>query len=125
MRSTGPILTWVGKRLRSTSPAAQQPLTDLTQLRQFLTGNGIFAFFDAPWTPIYIAVLFFLHPFLGGVAIVFALVQAALVWFGHRRTVAPAQASSEALAGVNAFLQGKLRNAEVVESMGIDRKSVV
>ncbi len=98
---------------------AQRAFADLTEIRQFLTGNGIFAFFDAPWTPIYIAVLFFLHPFLGGVAIVFALVQAALVWFGHRRTVAPAQASSEALAGVNAFLQSKLRNAEVVESMGM------
>ena len=33
-----------------------QPLTDLTSLRQFLTGNGLFAFFDAPWFPIYIFV---------------------------------------------------------------------
>ena len=105
--------------LSQSGAPAQRAFADLTEIRQFLTGNGIFAFFDAPWTPIYIAVLFFLHPFLGAVAIVFALVQAALVWFGHRRTVAPAQAASEAQAGVNAFLQGKLRNAEVVESMGM------
>ena len=37
-----------------------QPLMDLTGLRQFLTGNGLFAFFDAPWFPIYIAVMFML-----------------------------------------------------------------
>ncbi|MFC7205819.1 type I secretion system permease/ATPase [Comamonas endophytica] len=92
---------------------------DLLQLRQFLTGNGIFALFDAPWTPIYLAVLFFLHPFLGGIALCFALAQAALVWFGHRRTVAPAQAASESAAEARAYVQGKLRHVEVLEPMGM------
>ncbi len=96
-----------------------QAFGDLTNLRQFLTGNGIFAFFDAPWTPIYIGVLFFLHPFLGWVSIGFALVQAALAWFGHRRTIAPAEEASKAALEVNLYLQSKLRNAEVVESMGM------
>jgi len=65
-----------------TSPA--RAFGDLIQIRQFLTGNGIFAFFDAPWAPIYMAVLFFLHPWLGVLGIVFAVIQAALAWFGHR-----------------------------------------
>ena len=98
---------------------AQRAFNELTEVRQFLTGNGIFAFFDAPWAPIYIGVLFFLHPFLGWVSIGFALVQAALAWFGHRRTVAPAEAAAKASLDVNLYLQGKLRNAEVVESMGM------
>ena len=93
--------------------------SDLIELRQFITGNGIFAFFDVPWTPIYIAVLFILHPWLGWLAIVFALIQAALAWFGHRNALAPQRAASDAQAGANQFLQGKLRNAEVVESMGM------
>lgn len=93
--------------------------SDLLQLRQFLTGQGVFALLDAPWTPIYIAVSFFLHPLLGVVAIVFALIQAALTWFGHRRTVAPAEAASVASGEVGAYLQSKLRNAEVIESMGM------
>lgn len=92
---------------------------DLTEVRQFLTGNGVFAFFDAPWTPIYIAVLFMLHPWLGVVSIGFALVQAALAWFGHRHTIAPQVAAGKAQAEVNAYLQSKLRNAEVLESMGM------
>jgi len=92
---------------------------DLIQIRQFLTGNGIFAFFDAPWTPIYMAVLFFLHPWLGYLGIFFALVQAALAWFGHRNTLAPSEAAVKAGADANGFLQGKLRNAEVLESMGM------
>ena len=92
---------------------------DLIQIRQFLTGNGIFAFFDAPWAPIYIAVLFFLHPMLGWLAIFFACVQGALAWFGHRHTVAPAEAASKAASESGTYLQSKLRNAEVLESMGM------
>lgn len=92
---------------------------DLIQIRQFITGNGIFAFFDAPWAPIYIAVLFFLHPFLGWLAIGFALVQLALAWFGHRRMVEPAELASKAASESGAYLQSKLRNAEVLESMGM------
>jgi ATP-binding cassette subfamily C exporter for protease/lipase len=92
---------------------------DLIQIRQFLTGNGIFAFFDAPWAPIYMAALFFLHPWLGVMGIVFAIVQAALAWFGHRHTLAPSEAATKAGVDANTFLQGKLRNAEVLESMGM------
>jgi ATP-binding cassette subfamily C exporter for protease/lipase len=99
------------------SPA--RAFNDLTELRQFLTGQGIFAFFDTPWTPIYIGVLFMLHPWLGFLAIGFALVQAALAWFGHRHTVAPSIEAMKAQGEVNAYLQGKLRNAEVLQSMGM------
>lgn len=92
---------------------------DLIQIRQFLTGNGVFAFFDAPWAPIYMAVLFLLHPWLGFLSIFFALTQAALAWFGHRRALAPSEAAVKAGADASSFLQGKLRNAEVLESMGM------
>lgn len=105
--------------LSQSGAPVQRAFSDLTEIRQFLTGNGIFAFFDAPWTPIYIVVLFFLHPFLGWVAIAFALVQAALAWLGHRQTLAPSEAAAKAQSEVNQFLQHKLRNAEVVESMGM------
>jgi ATP-binding cassette subfamily C exporter for protease/lipase len=94
-------------------------LGDLIQIRQFLTGQGIFALFDAPWAPIYIAVTFFLHPFLGILSLVFMVVQAALAWFGHRHTVAPAEAAVLASSESTAYLQSKLRNAEVLQSMGM------
>lgn len=92
---------------------------DLIQIRQFLTGNGILAFFDTPWTPVYMAVLFILHPMLGFLSLFFAAVQGALAWFGHRTTVAPAEAASKAGSEATSYLQGKLRNAEVLEPMGM------
>jgi ATP-binding cassette subfamily C exporter for protease/lipase len=101
----------------SSTPA--RAFGDLIQIRQFLTGNGIFAFFDAPWAPIYMVVLFFLHPWLGVMGVVFAIIQAALAWFGHRHTLAPSEEAAKANAEASNFLQSKLRNAEVLESMGM------
>lgn len=96
-----------------------QPFSDWTELRQFLTGPGILAFCDLPWALVYVAALFLLHPVLGVVAIGFALVQAALAWLGQRRTIAPALALSQSQAESNGYLQGKLRNAEAVEALGM------
>ena len=95
--------------------------SDLLQIRQFITGNGVLALFDAPWAPIYIAVLFILHPTLGWIALGFGCVQAALAWFGHRRMVKPAEEASNAQVDAHLYLQSKLRNAEVLESMGMLR----
>ena len=105
--------------LGQSASVAPRPFADLSQIRQFLTGQGIFALFDAPWTPIYIAVIFFLHPWLGVLSLAFALVQAALAWFGQRRTVAPSEAVLQATGETMSELQSKLRNVEVLESMGM------
>ena len=105
--------------LGQSSSGPARAFNDLIQIRQFITGNGIFAFFDAPWAPIYIAVLFFLHPMLGWLSIGFALVQMALAWFGHRRMVEPSEEAAKATSESSAYLQSKLRNAEVLESMGM------
>jgi len=104
------------------NPAVANPsraFSDLTELRQFLTGNGIFAFFDAPWAPIYIAVLFLLHPSLGVMALGFAAVQSVLAWWGSQ-AAKPAQAqASKSQQEASVYLQSKFRNAEVIESMGM------
>jgi ATP-binding cassette subfamily C exporter for protease/lipase len=94
---------------------------DLTEVRQFLTGNGIFAFFDAPWAPIYIGVLFMLHPWLGVMALGFAAVQAVLALWGSQATKPAQFSASQSQQEVSGFLQSKFRNAEVIESMGMLR----
>lgn len=105
--------------LNQAGASPSRAFRDLAEIRQFLTGQGVFILFDAPWTPIYLAVLFFLHPWLGLLALVFAALQTALVWFGQRFAMGPAEAASRALHEAQAFLQGKLHNAELLESMGM------
>ncbi len=92
---------------------------DLVQLRQFVTGNGIFALFDAPWALVYLAVVFFLHPMLGYLALFFAALQAALMWWGHWQTSALAQQAQQAAAAETQDLQGKLLQLETLEPMGM------
>ena len=91
----------------------------LISLRQFMTGNGVFALFDSPWVPIYIGVLFLLHPVLGAVAIVFALVQTAIAWYGHNLSKQTQASSAQSQADAQKFMQSKLRNIEVLSSMGM------
>lgn len=102
-------------------PGAQpgRPLSDLTELRQFLTGSGILAFLDAPWTPLYIGVLFFLHPALGWLAVGFMVLQVAVAFVGHRSAVEPTQALALKQQQSLAQVQAKLRTAEAVQAMGM------
>lgn len=101
------------------SSKGSRPLQDLLELRQFMTGPGILGFFDLPWIPIYLAVLFLLHPILGYAALGFAGLQGLLAWWGQRVSRAPARQAQEAQQESQQFLQGKLRNAEAVEAMGM------
>lgn len=101
------------------SRASTQPLQDLNGLRQFITSNGIFAFFDAPWLPIYLLILFMFHPLLGWMGVIAALVFLSIAIANQYFTEpALAEANSRALKN-NAATQRNLRNAEVAASMGM------
>jgi ATP-binding cassette subfamily C exporter for protease/lipase len=93
--------------------------SDLTRLRQFLTGKGLFAFLDAPWAPIYIVVLFFLHPWLGILSIFFCLTLCGIAYISSLVMREPLEESIQANQREARYLEGKLRHAAVVESMGM------
>jgi len=99
--------------------ASAQPLDDLTSLRQFLTGNGLFAFFDAPWLPIYIALMFMFHPYYGWVAIFAAIVLTVLAIINEKITHSVLAEANGLAAQGRALVNKNLRNAEVIESMGM------
>ncbi|KQW41728.1 MULTISPECIES: type I secretion system permease/ATPase [Pseudomonas] len=99
--------------------ASAQSLNDLTGLRQFLSGNGLFAFFDAPWLPIYIAVMFLFHPWFGWVATGSALLLLALAFVNERLTGPALDQANKEHIGATLYTTKNLRNAEVIESMGM------
>ena len=105
--------------LRRAHQNPTEAFSNLTNVRQFLTGNGIIALFDAPWTPIYILIVFLLHPLLGIISIVFAAIQLAMAFYGHHMTYASVETSTKADSKSKAYLYSKLKNAEPVEAMGM------
>ena len=98
---------------------AGQALKDLTNLRQFLTGNALFAFFDAPWFPIYLFVIFMFDPILGIFALCGTVILITLAYINEKISHKPlAEANSMAIASGN-VASNNLRNAEVIEAMGM------
>lgn len=96
-----------------------QPLNDLTSLRQFLTGNSLFAFFDAPWVPIYIGVMFLFHPWLGVFAIIAGIILVILAITNEKSTQKLlSEANSDHIQAQN-LANSNLRNAEVLHAMGM------
>jgi ATP-binding cassette subfamily C protein EexD len=96
-----------------------QPINDLTGLRQFLTGNGIFAFFDAPWFPVYLLVMFMFHFWFGVMAIVAGIIMVGLAWLTELQTNTRLKDANNAANQANSHLIGSLRNAEVIAAMGM------
>jgi len=99
--------------------ADAQPLTDLDRLRQFLTGQGLFAILDAPWLPIYVAVMFMVHTWYGVSAIVAALVLVSLAVWNEVATRDLLQDANRHEARASLKTAAHLRNIEVIESMGM------
>lgn len=101
------------------APFKNQPLRDFDNFRQFITGAGIHAMFDLPWTPIYIAVIFLLHPYLGAFAFACALVL-VLMAFANEWVVRGPLAEANAAGTRNyGFTEMSLRNSEVIQAMGM------
>ncbi|AMN43727.1 type I secretion system permease/ATPase [Rhodoplanes sp. Z2-YC6860] len=99
--------------------ARSQPLRDFDTFRQFITGSGIHALFDLPWAPIYIGVIFILHPWLGAFAFGCAIILVLMALLNEHLVKGPLSEANEAASRNYGFTDMSLRNAEVVQAMGM------
>jgi ATP-binding cassette subfamily C exporter for protease/lipase len=107
------------QNLKRSGGNAGQALYDLTNIRQFLTGNALFAFFDAPWFPVYLAVIFLFEPSLGIFSLVGTILLLVLAVVNEMVSKKPlAEANTMAIVSGN-LATNNLRNVEVIESMGM------
>ena len=107
------------RNLKTRGGAAGIAINDLTSVRQFVTGNGLFAFLDAPWAPIYIAVVWMFHPMLGMLALggVLALMVLAIATeFATRKPLGDANVAANR---GSTYASNTLNNAEIIEAMGM------
>ena len=100
-----------------------QPFNDLQKIKTFLSGNAILSFFDIPWFPIYIGIMFLFDPIYGLYGIGATIIIFALTYINSFVTKKHIEHSLKAKSKSDAFLTNQLRNAEVVEAMGM-RKSL-
>ncbi|CAI0880181.1 Type I secretion system ATP-binding protein PrsD [Serratia entomophila] len=105
--------------LKNGSSDAGQMLGDLTMVRQFLTGSALFAFFDAPWFPIYLLVIFLFNPWLGLFALVGSLLLIGLAVINEMVSKKPLAEASKLSIMSGGLASTNLRNAEVIEALGM------
>lgn len=99
--------------------AGSQPLRDFDSVRLFLSGTGINALFDLPWAPVYVCVIFMLHPWMGAFALACVVVLLLTAIFGEHLARKPLAEATEAANQSYRFTESSLRNAEVVLAMGM------
>jgi ATP-binding cassette subfamily C exporter for protease/lipase len=107
------------QNLRKAGGNAGQALADLASVRQFMTGQGPFAFFDAPWFPVYLAVIFLFSPVLGWFALGGTLVLIGLAILNERLSGPPLAEANALAVAAGSLATNNLRNAEVIEAMGM------
>ena len=107
------------QNLRGAGVNAGQALNDLTTIRQFVTGSGMFAFFDAPWFPLYLLVIFIFNPWVGLFALASVVILIGLAWLNQWVSSAALKEASAVSIQSTSMATNNLRNAEVIEAMGM------
>ena len=113
------VMTAIIDRRPTEGGSKSQLLRDFDNFRQFVTGSGIHAVFDLPWAPIYLAVIFVLHPLLGAFSFGASVILIVLALINERLIKPPLTASGEAASRHYGFTEMALRNTEVVRAMGM------
>ncbi|MEL6735498.1 MAG: type I secretion system permease/ATPase [Pseudomonadota bacterium] len=111
----------VKQQTANPNSGAQIALGDIDKVREFLTGQGILAFFDAPWVPLFLGLCFAFHPWLGIVSTIGALIIFSLALaneFLTRKTLAEAGRASN---GASHFVTTTMQNAEVIRALGMEK----
>ena len=98
-----------------------QMFNDLLNVRQTVTGGGVIALFDMPWMPIYMVVIFIFSWHMGALVLAGAVLLAILTLITERVSRPLLDESSKISASANNLAANNLRNAEVIEAMGMIR----
>jgi ATP-binding cassette subfamily C protein len=101
---------------------AQVALSDIDRVREFMTGHGVLAFFDAPWVPIFLALCFAFHPWLGAVATSGAVIIFGLALANEFVTRQALIDAGEAAQRASFFANATMQNAEVIKALGMEEQ---
>ncbi|MEX0278955.1 MAG: ABC transporter transmembrane domain-containing protein, partial [Ruegeria sp.] len=107
------------RRVQGESEAGENLVEDVNGFREFISGTTLTAFFDAPWIPIYLLVLYVLHPYLGLLGLAGAITLTIMALINNARARAPMQNASQTRVRSDALFNTSDRNAELVQALGM------
>ena len=117
----GPVFEAVMQRkVHGTAEFGDNTTSDLNAFRDFLSGSTLIAFFDAPWVPIYLAVLFILHPLLGALGLAGAIILFLLALGNDRASRNPMRETASGRQQSDGLFAMCERNAETMRAMGMN-----
>ncbi|NTW99166.1 MAG: type I secretion system permease/ATPase, partial [Geobacteraceae bacterium] len=105
--------------LRRIPGAGAQAIQDLRTVRDFISSPALMAMIDVPLSMLYIFVIFMINPIMGWISVVGALLQVGLAWLTERDTQGPLGAAQRAAIDAQNYASNNLRNAQVIEAMGM------
>ncbi|MEH7867091.1 type I secretion system permease/ATPase [Rhizobium laguerreae] len=116
-----PVLLTASVEYAASAPgqANARPLRDLDQVRNFFTSPSIFPILDAPWAPLFFGAIFFMHPWLGWLALCGGIVLFALALLNEYLTRKPLAEAASAQSRAYVQAEAAIRNAEVGQAMGM------
>lgn len=120
-RLQGPVFDLSLTAARQGFPGPDQPLKDLRTVSRFIGSPAVPAAFDAPWTPVYLAVVFFMHPALGLVASAGLVLLVVIALVTRRLSRAALQEAAARAAEADRTVAEALRGVVAADAMGMRR----
>lgn len=117
-----PVVDSIVKAMASrplSAPSAT--ISDINAFKSIFSSNGLIALFDAPWITVYVTIIWLFHPMLGVGAAISAAIMLVLAWMNDRVGRRAMEELQKELRQVSHYVESSLRNAEILQAMGMTR----
>jgi ATP-binding cassette subfamily C protein len=119
-----PILSAAARASLQSNGREYQMLSDLQQVRSFLVSRTLLAFLDAPIAPVFLLAVFLIHPHLGFIVVVTAILLLVLTQINQRLTAAPFAEANTAQVRANLYLDSMTRNSQIINALAMIPEAV-
>ncbi len=119
-----PVVARVVDRSKAGPAIGSQPLRDLAHLRRYLSGSQVLALIDAPWAPIFIFVLYLMHPWFGLLAMVTAVVMIVIAVINEALARAPSREAHSSAVSVLQQVDSATRRTANLSAFGVSANLV-
>ncbi len=132
MRTAVEVAAQLGSPILSAAAAASlhgngreyQTLGDLQTLRGFLTSSTLITFLDLPFVPLFTLAIFLVHPHLGMIVVVSALLLVVIAFINQKATAKPFATATSAQSRANLHLDSMSRNSQIINAMAMIPEAV-